>query len=199
MVQKRKKQQSYFPEEDLLTEEEKLDQNIQRKTKLIAQIRKDIIIKIAVFLAAFFVTFTFIFGVTKAPTNDMFPAIHAGDVVVYYRLGQVKSEDVCVYETEDGMNVGRAQAAAGSAIDATDGGLLEIDGNIQPIQKRSGLFYKTYIREDGALEYPSVVPEDAYVILGDERDSARDSRQYGYITKDQIKGKVFTIIRRRPL
>ena len=183
-----------------LTEEEKLDMNIKRKTKLIGQIKRDIIFKILFFSIAVFVTFTFIFGVTKAPTNDMFPAIHEGDVILYYRLGPMINSDVALYEAPDGtMNVGRVQSAAGGQIDKTDSGLLKLNGEIQPIQTRSGLYYKTYIKEDGSLEYPSVVPEDAYLILGDDRENAKDSRDYGYIPRDQIKGKIFTIMRRRPL
>lgn len=178
---------------------EKLDRNICRKASLIRQIKRDIFIKIAAFAAALMVTFTFVFGVTKARTNDMFPAIHAGDVIVYYRLGSPVNTDVVVYESGDGETIGRIGASAGSRIDRTKGGLLKIDGNIQPIQKRSGLYYKTYLREEDSLQRPSTVPQDAYLILGDDREHAKDSRRYGYITKGQIKGKVFTVIRRRPL
>jgi len=74
-----------------------------------------------------------------------------------------------------------------------------INGNMQPVQKRAGLYYRTYINEGGKLQIPDVVPEDKYLILGDKRDTARDSREYGFIPRKEIKGKVFTIIRRRPL
>lgn len=197
-MKKRNGKQAYFPEEERDPEQE-LDQNITRKTKLIRQIRRDIIVKIAVFAAFFLAAFTFVFGVTKVETNDMFPAIHAGDVVVFYRLGSLVNTDVAVYECGGGIRAGRVQACPGSRVDRTEDSLLTIDGNLQPIQKRSGLYYKTYAREGGAMKYPSTVPEGAYLILGDERTHAKDARDYGYITREQIKGKVFTIIRRRPL
>ncbi|MBQ9015000.1 MAG: signal peptidase I [Firmicutes bacterium] len=170
-----------------------------RRQKLIRQIKKDIFIKLFVFAAGFFVTFTFIFGVALAPTNDMFPAIHEGDVILYFRPGGLAGSDIAYYEAEGAANIGRVQAAEGVRVDQTEGGLLRINGNIQPIQERAGLYYKTYIREGGRLEYPSAVPAGCYLILGDERGCAKDSRDYGYIPREDIKGKIFTIIRRRPL
>lgn len=195
---KQKNAQGYLGEESISAVDE-TERNIQRKTLLIGQIKKDIFIKLFAFAAAMVILFTFVFGVTKATTNDMFPAIHEGDVVVYFRLGQLTGTDVAVYETDTGPNIGRVQAMPGSEVNKTEGGLLTIDGNIQPQQKRAGLYYETEIREKGRLEYPSRVPQDSYLILGDEREHANDSRTYGYIPKEKIKGKVFTIIRRRPL
>lgn len=175
------------------------EETIRRKKKLIRQVRTDIIVKTAAFIASFFVTFTFIFGVTLAPGNDMFPAVHEGDVILYYRLGGLINSDIVIYEAEGETHIGRVQACSGSRIDQTEGNLLKINGNIQPVQKRAGLYDKTYTRENGKLIFPSTVPEKHYLILGDCRESAKDSRDYGYIGRGQIKGKVFTIVRRRPL
>ncbi len=176
-----------------------VEQNIKRKRRLIRQIRQDIIIKLSAFTAALFITFTCIFGVCPAPTNDMFPAVREGDVLIYYRLGSPMVSDIVLYKTGETENIARVQAEGGVTIDKTEGGLLTIGGNLQPVQKRSGLYYKTYIREEGALEYPSIVPEGAYLVLGDDRTHAKDSREHGYVSKKALKGKVFTIIRRRPL
>lgn len=206
MFTKRKKGTSYIAEqpqnetkEETISPEQKLEKDIRRKEQLTRQIKKDVFVKVGVFLAAFIITFTFIFGVSKAPTNDMFPAIHEGDVIVYFRLGDVINSDVVLYETDGEKNIGRVQAMTGSKIDSTENGQLTIDGNLQPIQKRSGIFDKTFINESGKLVLPSEVPERSYLVLADQRESAKDSREYGYIEKGNIKGKVFTIIRRRPL
>ena len=182
-----------------LTEEEKTDANIISKRKLIGQIKRDMIIKITAFVAVFLITFTFIFGITVAPGDDMFPAVKEGDVLIYFRPGRLTNQDTVVYEAKDVVKVGRIQGTAGEEIGKTNGGILTINGNMQPVQKRAGLYYKTYVKEEGKLRIPCTVSEDEYLILGDKRDAAEDSRDYGLISRDEIKGKVFTIIRRRPL
>ena len=182
---------------------EELERNINRKKNLIRQIRKDLAVKTMLTVGIFAFAFTFVFGVCFAPTNDMFPAVHKGDLIIYYRLGGFINSDIVIYETDDGIckgrNIGRIAATESDVVDRTDGGLLKINGNIQPVQKRAGLFYRTFVREGGGLRYPSEVPPGAYLVLGDEREDAEDSRDHGYIHKDRIKGKVFTVIRRRPV
>ena len=182
-----------------LTEEQKINANIFSKRKLIKQIRRDMAVKITAFIAVFLIAFTFLFGVAIAPGDDMFPAVKEGDVLIYFRPGKITNQDTVIYEAGDEKRVGRVQATAGETVGKTNGGELTINGNLQPVQKRAGLFYRTYISEGGKLQIPGVVPEDKYLILGDKRDTAGDSREYGFIPRKEIKGKVFTIIRRRPL
>lgn len=185
-------------EEELnLTPEEKLDANIKRKTRLVKQLKHDAIIKVIGFIAAFAIVFTFIFGVTLAPSNDMFPAIHEGDLIVYYRIGRLINTDVVLYESPDGeTQIGRVEATAGETVGKTEGGLLTINGNFQPVQKRSGLYDETYA---GTKDISGEIKEGEYLILADSRETATDSRTFGLISRKAIKGKAFTIIRRRPL
>lgn len=195
---RKKKKQGYL-DDPTLTEEEKLDRNIKRKPVLIKKLKHDAIIKVVTFLAAFIITFTFIFGVTRAETSDMYPAIHEGDVILYFRLGNFMNNDVVIYETKDGRNIGRVNGTEGTEVGKTDGDLLTINGNLQPVQPDSGIGYETKVKTNGALAYPSTVGADQYLVLGDDRKHARDSRDYGFIAKGHIKGKIFTIMRRRPL
>ena len=184
-------------EDIYLTAEEKLDANIQRRTKLIKQLRHDAVIKIAGFTAAFIVVFTFIFGVTLAPTNDMFSAIHEGDLIIYYRIGRMINTDVVIYESPDEeKQIGRVEATAGETVGKTEGGLLTINGNFQPVQKRCGLYDETYA---GTKDISGEIGEDEYLILADSQETAEDSRKLGLIQRSAIKGKAFTIIRRRQL
>ena len=184
---------------DQLSEEQRTEANILRKRKLIGQIRRDMVIKITAFIVVFFIAFTFIFGVTIAPGDDMFPAVKEGDVLIYFRPGRLTNQDTVIYEAAGEKHVGRVQGTVGETVNQTNGGILTIGGNMQPIQKRAGLYYKTFVKEDGKLQIPCTIPEDEYLILGDKRDTAEDSRDYGLIPRKKIKGKVFTIIRRRPL
>ena len=177
--------------------EEVLDADIRRKTRLIKQLRHDVLIKVTVSAAVVIVTFSFIFGVTLAPSNDMFPAVHEGDLIIFYRQGRIINTDVVIYETPGGFaQIGRIEGTQGETVGVTDGGLLTVNGNIQPVQKRSGLYDETYA---GAKDISGEIGPEEYLILGDSRETAEDSRTYGLIPRRAIRGKVFTIVRRRPL
>lgn len=51
--------------------------------------------------------------------------------------------------------------------------------------------------ERTARDWSGVVPPDHYLVFGDSRDNARDSRYIGFIPRDHIVGRVIKIIRSR--
>ena len=176
---------------------EMLDMNIQRKTRLIKRLKQDAFVKVSFFSVSLIIAFTCFFGITPAPTNDMFPAIHQGDLIIFYRPGKVINTDVVIYKApDDSLRIGRVEGTQGETVGKTEGGLLTINGNIQPVQKRSGLYDETFA---GDKDISGEIGPGEYLILGDRRELASDSRSFGLISRKDIKGKAFTIIRRRPL
>jgi signal peptidase I len=41
---------------------------------------------------------------------------------------------------------------------------------------------------------PEVIPLDSYFVMGDNRNSSRDSRVFGAIERDRIVGRAFSVV-----
>ena len=142
----------------------------------------------------FIVLFTTVLMVTQCRGNDMYPSVKEGDLLFANRLAKPQCGDVVIYEYEqsDRLLVGRVAACGGSEIDIY-GGVVKVDSLISD----TDVIYET---EPGSeIDYPFQVPEGSYFILGDKRNDAVDSRTFGAISEDQIKGRVFNLMRRRTI
>ena len=127
----------------------------------------------------------------------MFPRISAGDLILYYRLERnYNSQDVILYEKDGTRRVGRVIAHGGDTVEITNDGELRINGSVV---MENNVFYDTLPYTEGNVTYPLTLAEDEVFVLGDYREGARDSRYYGTISSDEIKGKVITILRRSDL
>lgn len=170
---------------------------VENKKQQIKQLRRDAVIKTAGSIAVLAITFTLFFGITYAPTNDMYPAVHEGDMAIYFRPGRIVNTDIVIYKVPDGScRIGRIEGTEGETVGKTDGGLLTVNGNIRPVQERAGIYEET---SAGGKDIYGVIGSEEYLILGDHREEAKDSRTFGLITREAIKGRVFIILRRRPL
>ncbi len=154
------------------------------------------LIRTAAFAAAAAACGTFLFGLATVPDNDMFPQIRAGDLALFYRPGKPLGQDAVIYEREGRLAAGRIAASEGDTVEVSGSGELMVNGIQQPALKRLGIYSETKIN-GGAEEYPVTLGEDQYFILGDDRESARDSRSCGIIDRDEIKGVIFVLLRRQ--
>ena len=137
-----------------------------------------------------------VFGIMKAPSNDMSPRIDYGDLLLYFRFDKkFDINEVVVLNKNDTIYLGRVIAVGGDTVDITDDATLIVNGNAISEPK---IFYTTP-RFEGYEEYPQTVPEGEYFILVDKRESGEDSRYYGMVKEKEIKGSVVTIIRRNNL
>lgn len=168
-----------------------------RKKKAILKDARAALLKQVFLIAVICVLiFLFVIGGLEVKGNDMSPAINDKDLVFYYRLAfSYTNDDIIIYKHDGKKHVGRICATEGALIGKTQRGQLTIDQRIQPIQKRVHLYYQTYAR-NSEVNYPFTVPEKSYFVLGDKRDTAKDSRDYFCISKKDVCGKVFTVIRR---
>lgn len=142
------------------------------------------------------VLFGGVFGITPVRNNDMMPRISSGDLVLYYRLEEkLRPQDVVVIEKDGVQYVGRIVATGGDSVEITEESRLKVNGSMV---METDIYYATPRYESG-VEYPVSLAEDQYFILGDFRDNAKDSRYFGPVSREEILGKVITVIRRSSL
>ena len=134
-----------------------------------------------------------VFGILKAPSNDMSPRIDYGDLLLYFRWdNKYDINEVVVLNKNNTIYLGRVIASGGDTVEITDDCKLIVNGNTINEPK---IFYKTP-RYEGYEEFPLTVPQGEYFILVDRREGGEDSRYYGTVTAKEIKGSVVTLIRR---
>lgn len=159
-------------------------------------IKEDILylVKKILILAVFFILiFSFVFGVTKQKDISMNPAFMEGDIIIYYRLTRgLNINDTVVIEYEGKHQVRRIVAREGDTVDINEEGLW-INGSLQNEEN----IIDSTLAIEGGKEFPLTVPKGCYFVLGDARESSIDSRLYGSVKSDQIKGLVFSLIRTR--
>ena len=147
--------------------------------------------------ALIYVMFFVIFGIAPVKNDDMKPKLSAGDLMLYYRLeNKFFPSDVLVYHKDGKQFVGRIIGMPGDEIEIPDEGGLKINGNMQV---EDGIFYSTQPYDTEAVKYPIKLKEGEYFMMSDMRSGAKDSRLFGPVKKEEIKGKFITILRRSSL
>ena len=152
-----------------------------------------LLIKIAVFALAFWVLLFGAFGIFRISDYAMMPSCKDGDVVLFDRTQkQYQAGDLVVLSKDGEDQIRRIVAVPGDQVEITEEGLFinsylqlekEITTETLPLEER--------------VSYPIELGKQEYFVLADQRDSAKDSRWYGSVQKEEIKGAVILLLRRR--
>jgi signal peptidase I len=155
----------------------------------------------------------------RVPTGSMEPNIHVGDHIavnkmaydlklpftnlVLMKTGEPKRGDIVVFKSpiEPGMTlVKRLIALPGDHV-LLQNGEIEINGEKIKIEGDSGQVAYYEIWKDKKVEIQRnvlernnnlqefTVPEDSYFFMGDNRDNSYDSRYWGFVPRENIKGQ----------
>lgn len=117
-----------------------------------------------VLVAAIFIVFHYVIGITFVSGSSMEPALSDGDLVVFYRLDQEYQRDDIV--------------------------VIHQGGNLEYIKRIAALSGESISLEEDGTE-TGEIPEGCYFVLGDNRENSRDSRSFGAVKKEEIVGRVF--------
>ncbi len=121
--------------------------------------------------------------------RSMEPTFHDGDRVILLKLAPtllpIERGDIVIFghpNNPDRDLVKRVIAKGGDIVSI-------VNGTVYVNGRRSPFAGPTYAH--GRNAGPWVVPEGAYFVLGDNRANSQDSRDFGPVTHDLVKGKVW--------
>lgn len=146
-------------------------------------------IHLAVIIAIAFILVNFVFGVSFVKGKSMEPTFHTDDVVFYTRIvPSFKKGDIVLVRMPSGeYYIKRVIAQAGDSVDIRNGKLYVNDECLEEAYLDDGMITTKKI---GGISYPYTVEEGKVFVVGDNRPVSEDSRDFGAVTKRQIKGKM---------
>lgn len=155
--------------------------------------RRQAAINILLTVAAVYLLFGAVLGIAVVKGDSMEPTLRENDMVLFLRIDVgYNPEDIVLTEAEDGrIYIKRIAAVPGQTVDINEEtGTLLVDGT----EASEPYVYTKTLRKTG-MEFPYTLEEGEYLLLGDNRENSYDSRNYGPVREDDIKGRVFTTLR----
>lgn len=127
------------------------------------------------------------------PTGSMENTIMPGDRLIGNRLAYIKETpergDIIIFhypDDEEELYVKRVIGLPGETVDITDGKIY-INGSAEPMEEE-------YLKENWTVatgDYHFEVPDESYLVLGDNRNDSWDARYWTntYVHLDKILGE----------
>lgn len=154
-------------------------------------------------LLAAFLLRTYVIQVYRIPSGSMEDALYAGDFVLVYKLAYQLGEapkpgDIVVFNYP--LNpfktyIKRLVATGGETVQVVDKQVyVNKHPYLEPSTKKLAdkeIFPAVLSTRDNLG--PLKVPENAYFVMGDNRDSSLDSRFWGFVEKDKLIGKALFV------
>ncbi|HCM88372.1 MULTISPECIES: signal peptidase I [Vagococcus] len=170
----------------------------RKKYRKINPLVFDILIGIFTTLILFFIVGSFFFSIDKVRDNSMYPLMRNGDkAFISKNTKSINRFDIVAFESGNHIEYRRVIGLPGEMVKYADD-YLTIDDQkidekfimdqINEYGKKGEIYTQSHQGENGFQT--KKIPKDFYLVLGDNRPYATDSRQYGLIAADRMKGKV---------
>lgn len=133
------------------------------------------------------VVFSLVLGFTLVRDDGMRPTVKSGSLAVYLRLSRdFRRGDLVCLRLPNGSNaVRRVVAVAGDSVELRSG-ITYINGLAE---RGSYSFTRTDPRPEG-ISFPVILRQGELFVLGDAREEAYDSRDFGVVKAADLLGKV---------
>lgn len=145
------------------------------------------LLEFAGIIVIIFLLFQFVWGLSVVEGNSMYPTLHDGDLVIYYRLEKSlsKGDVVIIDRPNDETFVKRVAAVAGDTVNI-EGGQLYVNGKETDSENILG----ETAAEGDLVEYPVTLDDGEIFVLGDNRVISEDSRMFGPVKTDDVNGRL---------
>ncbi len=159
--------------------------DLRNITEFIKDASKYIIV--IIFVLLFFI---FVMGLQQVIGPSMNPTLNEGDIIItnkfIYRFKSIERNDVVVISQDEKYMIKRIVGLPGEKVEYQNNDVL-INGKAYKETFTNSETEDFTIQDLGY----DVIPEDMYLVLGDNRENSLDSRTFGLISKNQIIGKVW--------
>lgn len=172
-----------LPQLDLLEKELKREQYQRRFKRLLRSTTSALIVVAAI--AALIATL--LLPVLQIAGTSMEPSLNDGDIVLLMKTDNLETGDLCAFYYSNKILIKRIIGIPGDYLWIESDGTVFLNGEELP---------EPYVSEKSLGEcdvtFPYQVPENAYFMMGDHRETSIDSRSsvIGCIAEDQIIGKI---------
>lgn len=134
--------------------------------------------------------FVFVLKIAVVSGNSMNDTYFNGDILLCLRTSNLERGDIVVCDCNAGVTLIKR-------VIGVEGDVIDIDFSSGAVTLNGEILQENYIKEptltdEGGHTFPITVPKDSYFVMGDNRNASTDSRdaKVGYITKEQVQGKV---------
>ncbi|MEQ9370735.1 MAG: signal peptidase I [Coleofasciculus chthonoplastes F3-SA18-01] len=134
------------------------------------------------------------------PSGSMEPTLQINDRLIIdkisYNFRQPQRGDIVVFSPTDALKQQNFKDAFIKRVIGLPGETVEVKGGRVYVNDQA--LREQYIEEEPEYSYgPVTVPEDNYLVLGDNRNNSYDSHYWGFVPRDKIIGRA--IVRFWPL
>lgn len=137
-----------------------------------------------------FLAFNIVIGLSRVDGQSMKPTLDDKQVVAFWRLGNdYKAGDIVAIKMPGGDRyVKRVIGVPGDEIDIREGYVYRNGQRLSEkyINGPDGITEP----ENDRISYPYKLDSGSYWVMGDNRTDSMDSREFGPIIKENIKGKL---------
>jgi signal peptidase I len=153
---------------------------------------------IFIFLIVFAIIYFFVGQLFEVVGNSMLPTFQDKEQLVAEKISintsNMKRGDVIIFKNINENNrllIKRIVGLPEESIRIQDGKVFINEEELsEDYLKDDTVTIGKRVLEEG-LEYK--IPEDSYVVMGDNREESNDSREWGYVKKENIVGKVVLV------